>query len=88
MGDEQGHEVDFHSYTFDDHGKLIFGVSYPLDSLTGAGSIQGYPVKCISPAWQVKFHSGYQLDQNDYHDVSMLCKHFGIPLPPEYERFV
>ena len=33
MGDKQGHEVDFHSYTFDAHGKLIFGVEYPFDSL-------------------------------------------------------
>ena len=25
MGDKEGHEVDFHSYTFDTHGKLVFG---------------------------------------------------------------
>ena len=24
MGDEHGHEVDVHSYTFDAHGKLVF----------------------------------------------------------------
>ena len=87
MGDEHGHEVDFHSYTFDTHGKLIFGVEYPLDSLTGTGTIQGYPVKCISAAWMVKFHSGYELDENDYHDVSALCERFGFTLPAEYERF-
>lgn len=87
MGDDQGHEVDFHSYTFDAHGKLIFGVPYPPAALTGAGSIRGYPVKCISPEWLVKFHSGYELDENDYHDVSMLCERFGIALPAEYKRF-
>ncbi len=87
MGDKQGHEVDFHSYTFDAHGKLIFGVEYPFDSLTGTGSIQGYPVKCISAEWMVKFHSGYELDENDYCDVSALCERFGIALPAEYERF-
>jgi lincosamide nucleotidyltransferase A/C/D/E len=87
MGDEQGHEVDFHSYTFDAHGKLVFGVAYPLDSLTGTGSIQGYPVKCISPEWTVKFHSGYELDENDYRDVSALCERFGMALPAEYKRF-
>jgi lincosamide nucleotidyltransferase A/C/D/E len=87
MGDEQGHEVDFHSYTFDAHGKRVFGIDYPLDSLTGTGSIQGYPVKCISPEWMVKFHSGYELDENDYRDVSALCKRFGMVLPAEYERF-
>ncbi len=87
MGDDQGHEVDFHSYTFDAHGKLVFGVAYPLDSLTGTGSIQGYPVKCISPEWTVKFHSGYELDEHDYRDVSALCERFGMALPAEYERF-
>ncbi len=87
MGDEHGHEVDFHSYTFDTQGKLVFGVEYPLDSLTGTGSIQGYPVICISAEWMVKFHSGYELDEHDYYDVSALCERFGIALPAEYERF-
>ena len=87
MGDELGHEVDFHSYSFDAHGTLIFGVEYPLDSLTGTGVIQGYSVTCISVEWMVKFHSGYELDENDYHDVSALCERFGIALPAEYERF-
>ena len=87
MGDEHGHEVDFHSYTFDTDGKLVFGVEYPSDLLTGTGSIQGYPVKCISVEWMVKFHSGYELDENDYLDVSALCERFGIALPAEYERF-
>ncbi|EFH82365.1 hypothetical protein Krac_3174 [Ktedonobacter racemifer DSM 44963] len=87
MGDDRGHEVDFHSYTFDAHGKLVFGLEYPLASLTGTGSIQGYSVKCISPEWMVKFHSGYELDEDDYHDVLALCEQFGIALPAEYERF-
>ena len=85
MGDDQGHEIDFHSYTFDAHGKLVFGVEYPFDSLTGAGSIQGYPVKCISAEWMVKFHSGYELDENDYRDVSALCERFGLALPADAE---
>ena len=87
MGDDQGHEVDYHSYTFDANSTLVFGVPYPLESLTGTGSIQGYPVKCISAEWLVKFHSGYELDENDYRDVSALCERFGIALPDEYERF-
>lgn len=87
LGDGQGHEIDFHSYTFDEHGKLVFGLDYPPDSLTGTGSIQGYPVKCITPEWMVKFHSGYELDEDDYHDVAALCERFGIALPSEFERF-
>ncbi len=76
MGDDKGREVDVHSYTYDAHGKLVFGVEYPFGSLTGTGSIHGYPVKCI-----------YELDGNDYRDVSALCERFGIALPAEYERF-
>lgn len=87
IGDDKGYEVDFHSYTFDAHGKIVFGVEYPFDSLTGIGSIYGYPVKCISAEWMVKFHTGYELDENDYRDVSALCERFGIALPTEYERF-
>ena len=87
MGDDQGHEVDFHSYTFDAQGKLIFGVEYPIESLTGAGSIQGYPVKCITAEWMVRFHTGYALDENDYRDVAALCQRFDLALPVEYERF-
>lgn len=87
MGDDSGHEVDFHSYTFDAQGKLLFGVAYPPASLTGSGSIQQYPVTCITPEWAVKFHSGYELDANDYRDISALCEHFGIALPAEYAKF-
>ena len=87
MGDNKGHEIDFHSYTFDAEGNNIFGVKYPLESLTGVGRINGHSVKCISPEWMVKFHTGYKLDENDYRDVRALCEHFGIPLPSEYENF-
>ena len=88
LGDDKGHEIDFHSYTFDEAGNNIFGVKYPFDSLTGTGSISGHPVKCISPEWMVKFHTGYKLDENDYHDVKALCERFGIEIPAEYEEFI
>ena len=88
MGDDEGHLIDFHTYTFDKNGKLTFGLDYPPDSLIGSGSIDGFPVRCITPEWMVKFHSGYDLDAGDYHDVRLLCEAFGIPLPEEYGRFV
>jgi lincosamide nucleotidyltransferase A/C/D/E len=84
LGDDQGHLVDFHSYTYDEQGMLIFGVPYPPDSLTGRGSILGYPVRCITPEWLVKFHIGYTFDENDVRDVNALCQHFGIEMPQEY----
>lgn len=87
LADGKGHEIDVHSYTFDDQGNNIFGIAYPFESLTGTGSINGYQVKCISPEWMVTFHSGYTLDENDYFDVLALCNKFNIPLPKEYEKF-
>lgn len=87
LGDDQGHRVDVHSCTFDSAGNHVYGVPYPFDSLTGTGSVNGHPVKCISPEWLVKFHTGYTLDENDYRDVKALCQRFGIGMPAEYDEF-
>lgn len=88
FGNDQGHLVDFHSCTFDETGQNIFGVAYPYDALQGTGLINSYPVKCIPPDWLVKFHTGYEIDENDYHDVKLLCQHFNIEIPEEFREFV
>lgn len=88
LGDGQGRQADIHSYTFDSEGRLVFGIAYPYDSLSGSGVIHGYPVKCISPEWLVKFHTGYKLDENDYHDVKNLCQRFHIEMPKDYDEFI
>ena len=87
MGDGRGHDVDIHTYTFDEQGNNVFGLDYLPEMLTGHGHIAGHPVKCIPPDWMVKFHSGYELDENDFHDVRLLCEHFGIEIPPEFDLF-
>jgi lincosamide nucleotidyltransferase A/C/D/E len=87
LADEHGSRLDVHSYTLDDEGLNIFGVPYMREHLTGRGSIDGYPVRCIAPEWLVKFHTGYEVDDNDYHDVRLLCERFAIELPCEYRRF-
>jgi lincosamide nucleotidyltransferase A/C/D/E len=79
--------VDVHTYELDENGRNIFGVAYEGMHLTGTGSINGYIVKCISPEWTMKFHTGYTLDENDYHDVLVLSEKFGLPIPDEYDRF-
>jgi lincosamide nucleotidyltransferase A/C/D/E len=86
LGDQAGHLLDVHSFTFDDAGKCIYGCAYPADSLAGSGVIAGQRVKCISAEWMVEFHSGYVLDADDYRDVLALCNAFGISLPAEYDR--
>src|ERR1700689_5397841 len=82
--DATGREVDVHSYVLDGNGNNTFGVEYRAEHLTGTGSINGCSVRCIAPEWLVKFHSGYELDENDHRDVRLLCEKFEIPVPDEH----
>jgi lincosamide nucleotidyltransferase A/C/D/E len=86
LADEQGRQLDVHSYTLDEAGGNTFGVPYVKEHLTGRGSINGYRVRCIAAEWLVKFHTGYETDENDLHDVRLLCARFGIALPEEYVK--
>jgi lincosamide nucleotidyltransferase A/C/D/E len=87
LADQHDCRLDVHSYTLDAAGNNIYGVAYIADHLTGKGFIHGYPVRCVSAEWLVKFHTGYHLDENDYHDVRLLCERFGIAMPDEYRDF-
>lgn len=87
LADNKGHLVDVHTYEFDKQGHHVWGVEYPIESLTGKGSVNGQQVDCISPEWMIKFHSGYELDDTDYHDIKALCDKFSLPLPAEYLKF-
>lgn len=90
LGDGEGREIDIHVIVLDDVGNGIYGPTeegkmYPAASLTGTGAIQGRQVRCISPEWVVKFHSGYELKEKDLKDVSAICEKFGIEIPEEYK---
>jgi lincosamide nucleotidyltransferase A/C/D/E len=87
LADEAGRRLDVHSYTLDAAGLNLGGVPYRAEHLTGRGVIDGYPVRCIPPEWLVKFHTGYELDDNDWRDVRRLCERFHIPVPDEYLKF-
>ena len=92
LGDEHGREIDVHVIVLDENGNGTYGPAkngemYPAASLTGTGLIERRAVKCISPEWMVRFHSGYALQDKDFRDVSALCARFGFCLPPEYARF-
>jgi lincosamide nucleotidyltransferase A/C/D/E len=87
LGDEQGRLVDVHTYTLDRVNHPEQGLDYPLESLTGMGSILEHPVRCITVENMVKFHTGYEVDEIDYGDVKALCLRFGIDLPEEYNKF-
>jgi lincosamide nucleotidyltransferase A/C/D/E len=93
LGDMNGHEIDVHVIVLDEKGNGIYGPAengemYPAASLTGTGAIAGYPVKCISPEWMIKFHSGYELREKDFQDVAALCKKFVIELPREFLKWM
>jgi lincosamide nucleotidyltransferase A/C/D/E len=92
LGDDSGREIDVHVIVLDERGDGIYGPPengemYPAASLTGDGSINGRSVRCISPEWVVKFHSGYELKEKDFRDVSALCEKFGIELPESFAKF-
>ena len=89
LGDRDGLEVDVHAFTFDENGNGVYGPPengdyYWANALTGEGVIEGRPVRCISPEWLVRWHTGYELKETDVHDVTALCERFGIELPDEY----
>jgi lincosamide nucleotidyltransferase A/C/D/E len=92
LADKEGREVDVHVISRDQDGNGIYGPAemgfmYPADSLNGNGIIGDCPVRCISPEWMVKFHSGYKLTEKDYKDVSALCEKYALALPQEYLEF-
>ena len=87
-GNDQGHLIDIHSCSFDDQGNHIFGVAYTLEAFNGFGEIQDLPVRCIPPGILIEYHTGYPLDNNDYHDVKLLSRKFHLEIPEDYKDFL
>lgn len=46
----------------------------------------GIEIDCIEPASQLAFHLGYEHDENDVHDVMLLCEKYGFDVPDEYRE--
>ena len=86
-GNRDGRLIDFHSCSFDKDRNNIFGVAYTWEALIGKGEISGVPVRCVPADILVEYHTGYPLDENDYHDVRLLCKKFNLTIPPDYNSF-
>lgn len=86
LGDGEGQEVDVHVISFDEFRNGIYGPAengdmYPAESLTGVGVIEDHPVRCISAEWQVRFHTGYEWDDNDRRDMAEIAERFSLELP-------
>ncbi len=82
--------VDLHTVTFDDGGGgvqiLQDGSSwrYPTAGFAGRGEIAGRPFACLTAEVQLLCHVGYEPDATDRHDVRLLARRFGLPLPHPY----
>src|SRR5215204_5552289 len=69
MVDGRGRQVDLHPVTFDSDGGGVYEMDdgtewvYPAEGFSGRGSVDGTPVKCLSPAVQVLVHAGYELQE-------------------------
>jgi len=84
--DDKGRIIDLHIFEFTEEGNLLFlGETYPAAVFGGIGKIGDKGVKCINSQDQVLFHLGYEHDENDAHDVKLLCQKFNIPIPDEYK---
>jgi lincosamide nucleotidyltransferase A/C/D/E len=85
--DSSGHEIDLHLFEFFGVDTLSYdNETYPASVLSGKGQIGGIPVRCMTAEAQVLFHQGYEHKEKDIHDVLLLCKTFGFPVPAEYEK--
>lgn len=89
--DPSGRIVDVHLVALDPTGtggRMGEGPSapvYPTGSLTGTGTIAGRAVRCEPPEWQVRIHTGYEPDAQDWADVRALCRRFDLPVPADYD---
>jgi len=92
LRDSQDHCIDLHPLVFDEQGNGRQQLQdgrwglYPSSGLAGSGSIGGQNVRCLSPDLQLRFHVGYEPDDDDRHDMELLCRHFGLEPPSEYRR--
>lgn len=76
--------IDLHIFSRNSEGDFVFeSETFPKEVFTGKGRIGHLEVDCITPEWQVRFHSGYKLDDNDIKDVLLLCDKFNLALPYE-----
>jgi lincosamide nucleotidyltransferase A/C/D/E len=87
MVDVDGRQVDVHPVAFDAEGGGVYQMDdgkewvYPAQGFTGRGSVDGRPVRCLSPEVQVLVHAGYELTRKDYRELYLLRQRFGVDPP-------
>ena len=84
--DKDNRIIDLHLFEFTQEGTLCFeNENYPLKMFSGKGKICGIEVRCLPAESQLLYHQGYDHDEEDVHDVRLLCEKFELPVPKEYE---
>lgn len=87
LRDVRGRQIDVHVLEFDVSSDgwqtLADGqrLRYPAADLATTGEIGGRAVPCISPALQLRHHSGYEPTERDRIDMGRLASRFGLDLP-------
>jgi len=85
LADER-RQVDVHVFEYDAAGKNIYGVEYPLGSLTGHGVLGGTLVDCVAPEWMFRFKTAYEPAAKDLADIRELAKALGYRIPDSHVR--
>ena len=93
LADGAGLEVDVHAVVLDQGGNGIYRMqsgeiwTYPVEGFSGSGTVEGVPVRCLSPAIQVLCHAhGYEPIEKDFRDMELLEKRFDVDLPRHLKR--
>ena len=87
--DREGRQVDVHPVAFDVEGGGVYQMDegsswvYPAEGFSGRGSVDGRPVRWLSPEVQVLVHAGYELTEKDYRELYLLRGRFGVEVPDE-----
>jgi len=91
--DPSGHELDFHTVTFQSDGTAVHRMDngndwvFSADAFTGVGTVDGAKVQCLSAETQVRCHAqGYAPTEKDFRDMELLQQEFGVQLPPSLRR--
>jgi lincosamide nucleotidyltransferase A/C/D/E len=94
MRDASGREGDLHPLVLDDAGDGWQQLSssgnawgrYPAEELAATGVVARRRVRCLGPELQYRFRMGYEWAERDEHDIRLLSRRFGLPLPPSLRR--
>ena len=93
--DANGRQVDTHPFTPDENGDGVYLQRdgnkwlYPARGFKGRGVVAGRRVRCMTAEVQVICHAGYELDEDDIHDLRLLrpapdvLTEFGVTGEPE-----